>query len=57
VKHSTEFQVDHDAPAIDSYGLGYLPHAPLAMPKQVLERREGFLAFLRTLILGTFART
>lgn len=57
MKHSTEFQVDLDRPAVSGPGLGYLPHAPLPMPKQELERKDGLLAFLRALILGTFVRS
>jgi len=60
VKHSVDFPVDREVLPVRSKAGGRiaaLPDAPLPMPKQVLEHRQGWLATLRSLLFGTMARS
>lgn len=57
MKHSADFPI-HRPAAEGVFGpqIGFLPDAPMAMPKQVLERKSPWLAALRALIAGALAR-
>jgi len=50
MKHDTDFTNAFPAHAA-------LPDAPLAMPKQVLERRTSWIASLRSLLFAAVARS
>jgi hypothetical protein len=55
MRHDTQFALDlkqaEPMPLDQALWGGELPDAPLAMPKQVLERRVGLFAWLRSLPL------
>jgi hypothetical protein len=61
MRHDTQFALDlaqADPVSLDqALWRGELPDAPLAMPKQVLERRFSLLAWFRSLSLALLARS